>query len=157
MWNTMVRLCCSMLARSHPLTHALTCPPQLFYMRKGGPITRILAPSQHMKAGDKEKYISFIGRLQSCHQNDMENILPFLLLAFLYVQCGFHNAAVYFYTFTAARIMHTVMYLGLKQQPWRTLFWGVGVYCTCSMAIQMVMLAGKSSTTANLATANLVQ
>merc|ERR1711934_1285038 len=105
----------------------------LHYMRKGGPVTRLLAPSQHMKAGDKEKYLSFIGRLQSCQQNDMENILPFLLLAFLYVQLGFHNAAFYFYTFTAARLLHTICYLGLKVQPYRTIFWGVGVYCTCSM------------------------
>jgi len=122
----------------------------LFYMRKGGPVTRLLAPSQHMKAGDKEKYLQLITRLQCCHQNDMENIMPFLFVAFLYMQCGFQHASVYFYGFTLARFLHTLCYLGLKSQPWRSICYLVGVYCTCTMALQMVMLAGKSQVATSL-------
>ncbi|MGH8366157.1 MAG: MAPEG family protein [Pseudomonas sp.] len=35
--------------------------------------------------------------------------------------------------FTAARVMHTVMYLS-GRQPWRTLAYGVGVLCLSGLA-----------------------
>merc|ERR1711998_695265 len=37
-----------------------------FYMRKGGPITKLLAPAQHMKSGDKKVYQDYIERLNNC-------------------------------------------------------------------------------------------
>merc|ERR1712072_267278 len=89
----------------------------LHYMRKGGPVTRLLAPAQHMKSGDKEKYLNYIDRLNNCHRNDMENIMPFLVIAFLYMLCGFNSASVYFYTFTVARVIHSIIFLWLKLQP----------------------------------------
>merc|ERR1712178_332994 len=100
-----------------------------FYMRKGGPVTRLLAPAQHMKSGDKKVYQDYIERLNNCHRNDMESIMPFLAVAFLYMLCGFSSATVYFYTFTVARVLHSIIYLGLRIQPFRSICYFVGLYC----------------------------
>merc|ERR1712139_408788 len=120
-----------------------------YYMRKGGPITKMLAPSQQMKAGDKEKYVRFLERLSNCHKNDMQNITPFLLIAFLYMLCGFNSATIYFYTFTVSRVLHSIIYLVLKLQPFRSICYFVGVYCTGTMALQLIMHANSSVATAN--------
>jgi uncharacterized MAPEG superfamily protein len=68
-----------------------------------------------------------VERWRRAHRNDLESILPFLIVAFLYALSGpsFGIAATLLVTFTAARILHTVTYVtGL--QPWRTIFFEVG-------------------------------
>ena len=68
-----------------------------------------------------------IERLRRAHQNDLENILPFFAVAFLYALTGPSQALAWwlFTVFTVARILHTVCYaMGL--QPWRTIAYEVG-------------------------------
>lgn len=75
-------------------------------------------------------------RIQS---NDGENILPFLAIGLIYVLSGAtaFGATVYFWTFTVARLLHTVAYTaGL--QPWRAIFYGVGYLCILGMAVQII-------------------
>jgi uncharacterized MAPEG superfamily protein len=68
-----------------------------------------------------------VERLRRVHQNDLENILPFLIIGFLYALSGpaFGMAAVLFATFTAARLLHTATYV-TEMQPWRSIFYEVG-------------------------------
>lgn len=82
-----------------------------------------------------------VQRAAACWRNDLENIPIFLLLGLLYLMAGgsADSAAVYFWTFTVARIAHTASYLaGL--QPWRTLAFGVGMFSTIGLAVRLVMV-----------------
>ncbi|MBF5045197.1 MAPEG family protein [Aggregicoccus sp. 17bor-14] len=65
------------------------------------------------------------------HRNDVENIPPFLLLAFAAVLAGAAPDAVRVcvVAFTAARFVHSLAYLR-SVQPWRSLSWGVGLLAT---------------------------
>lgn len=68
-----------------------------------------------------------IERLRRAHQNDLENVLPFLAVGALYASTGPSAtlAGWLFGIFTAARVAHTVVYaMGL--QPWRTIAFEVG-------------------------------
>lgn len=68
-----------------------------------------------------------IERLRRAHHNDLENVLPFLGVGALYAATGPSAtlAAWLFGIFTAARVLHTLVYaLGL--QPWRSIVFEVG-------------------------------
>lgn len=68
-----------------------------------------------------------IERIRRAHLNDLENILPFLVVGFLLAASGasYRLAWWVFVPFTAARVIHTLLYTaGL--QPWRTLAFEVG-------------------------------
>lgn len=67
--------------------------------------------------------------------NDLENIPLFFVLGGLCVALDTATVptAGLFYLFTAARVLHTLMYLrGL--QPWRTAAYGAGVVCLLGLA-----------------------
>jgi uncharacterized MAPEG superfamily protein len=68
-----------------------------------------------------------IERLRRAHQNDLENILPFFVVGFLYALTAPSYAVAWwlFWTFTVARVLHTVCY-ALSLQPWRTIIFEVG-------------------------------
>lgn len=68
-----------------------------------------------------------IDRLRRIHQNDLENILPFLAVGFLYALTGpaYGLAWWLFLLFTLGRIGHTITYV-TALQPWRTLFYEIG-------------------------------
>jgi uncharacterized MAPEG superfamily protein len=72
-------------------------------------------------------------------RNDGENIPPFFAIGLVYVLSGASafGAAVYCWTFTIARVLHTVAYT-YHLQPWRALCYGVGYACTVGMAVQIV-------------------
>jgi len=75
-------------------------------------------------------------------RNDGENIPIFFAVGFLYVLIGASafGAAVYCWTFTAARILHTIAYMA-HLQPWRAIFYGAGVFCVIGMAVQIIAAA----------------
>lgn len=51
------------------------------------------------------------------------------------------NAAlIYFGTFTAARLLHSLFYLW-GRQPFRTMMFGVGVLATLGMAVHVIRTA----------------
>jgi len=81
-------------------------------------------------------------RMLRMHRNDLENILPFFTVGLIFVLMGASafGAQVYFYTFTAARIVHTITYVA-KMQPWRTVAFVVGTLCMVGMVVQILIAA----------------
>ncbi|XP_046653715.1 microsomal glutathione S-transferase 1-like [Daphnia pulicaria] len=77
----------------------------------------------------KVKIDEDVERVRRAHLNDLENILPFLSLALLYVGTGptLGAAKFLFRTFTAARFSHTFVYaVVVTPQPARALSYIVG-------------------------------
>jgi uncharacterized MAPEG superfamily protein len=72
-------------------------------------------------------------------RNDGENIPLFFAVGLVYVLSGASafGAAAYCWTFTIARILHTVAYT-YHLQPWRAIFYGVGYACIVGMVLQIV-------------------
>jgi uncharacterized MAPEG superfamily protein len=85
---------------------------------------------------------SAVARVQRAHQNALENAVPFFAIAYFYAATGpsKSGALIYFGTFTAARILHSVFYLW-GRQPFRTLMFGLGVLTTIGMAVQVIRAA----------------
>lgn len=72
-------------------------------------------------------------------RNDLANIPLFFAIGLIYVLSGASafGAAVYCWTFTIARIAHTICYMnGL--QPWRALSFGAGLFATLGMIVQII-------------------
>jgi prostaglandin-E synthase 1 len=72
-------------------------------------------------------------------RNDVENIPAFFAVGLAYVLTGASpfGAAVYLWTYTVARVLHTLAYMG-RLQPWRALLYIVGVLCMFGMIAQVV-------------------
>jgi len=83
-----------------------------------------------------------VQRMLRMHRNDLENILPFFTVGLIFVLMGVSAfaAQVYFYTFTGARIAHTVTYMA-RLQPWRTIAFVLGQLCTIGMLVQILIAA----------------
>lgn len=77
-----------------------------------------------------------IERVRRSHQNDLENVLPFLGIGFLYALSGpsYTMAAVLFILFTVARVLYTAAYVA-SLQPWRTVLFGVAQVALYVIAI----------------------
>ena len=75
-------------------------------------------------------------------RNDGENILPFFAIGLIYVLSGATTggATAYLWTFTIARIVHTIVYT-MQLQPWRAISFGVGVLCMVGMSVQIIWAA----------------
>ena len=81
-----------------------------------------------------------IERIRRAHRNDLENILPFLVIGFLYAMTGPSYTVAWwlFVSFTVARLLHTAVYIaGL--QPWRTVFFGIGSIALYAMTLIVVV------------------
>src|SRR5437588_7829524 len=68
-----------------------------------------------------------IERVRRAHRNDLENILPFFVVSFLYVltRPSYGAAAIYLWGFLAARVLHSIFYIR-GAQPQRTITFAVG-------------------------------
>jgi microsomal prostaglandin-E synthase 1 len=75
-----------------------------------------------------------VARVLRAHSNAFVNIMPFLVLAFLYVLLGATPtmAWIFFGGFTAVRWAHSLAYIGAKQ-PWRTLSFVIGGLLTLGL------------------------
>jgi len=64
-----------------------------------------------------------VERVKRSHQNDLENVIPFVFLGFIYISTGpaFATAKMVFRIFTVTRYLHSVAYVCLNHQPIRTL------------------------------------
>ncbi|KAM6985700.1 microsomal glutathione S-transferase 1-like [Aplochiton taeniatus] len=92
---------------------------------------------------DKKKMLrvdSDVERVRRCHQNDLENIIPFVLIGLLYSLTGpdLSTALFHFRVFVGSRFCHTVAYVCSLPQPSRGLPWLVGVVVTLSMAYSVI-------------------
>jgi uncharacterized membrane protein YecN with MAPEG domain len=72
-------------------------------------------------------------------RNDGENIPLFFAIGLIYVLSGAtaFGAAVYCWTFTIARLLHTIVYTR-HLQPWRAITYFVAYLCIVGMAVQIV-------------------
>jgi glutathione S-transferase len=73
-------------------------------------------------------------------RNDAENIPTFYALGLVYVLSGASatGAFWYFWIYTIARLLHTVMYMN-HLQPYRAIFFVVGMICQVGMAISILL------------------
>ncbi|XP_002738647.1 microsomal glutathione S-transferase 1-like [Saccoglossus kowalevskii] len=80
-----------------------------------------------------------IERIKRCYQNDLENIIPFLILSCFYIllQPSHATALMLFRVFTAARVLHTITYL-LSLQPYRALCWGVNLSINLYLSVKIL-------------------
>jgi glutathione S-transferase len=76
-----------------------------------------------------------------CWQNDLENIPIYLFLGLAFVLSGgtSKSAAIYFTTFTIARVIHSLFYL-VPRQPHRNIAYQVGVLTCFALAIHTCIL-----------------
>ncbi|XP_051544049.1 microsomal glutathione S-transferase 1.1 [Myxocyprinus asiaticus] len=84
-----------------------------------------------------------VERVRRCHQNDLENIIPFVVIGLLYALTGpdLSSALLHFRVFVGSRIIHTVAYVMALPQPSRALAWMVGLFTTLSMAYRVLTTA----------------
>jgi prostaglandin-E synthase 1 len=83
-----------------------------------------------------------VARVNRAHRNALENIPIFWVLGFIYVLSGASKtgAMAYFFTFTVARLTHSIVYMkGL--QPWRSVSFGIGSLCLVGMIVQIGIAA----------------
>lgn len=78
-------------------------------------------------------------RARDAHRNALENAVPFFAIGFLYAAGGptKDGALIYFGTFTAARILHSVFFLWGKQ-PYRTLMFAIGALALVGMGVHVI-------------------
>jgi uncharacterized MAPEG superfamily protein len=79
-------------------------------------------------------------RAKRAHQNDVENIPAFLVLALLFTLAGCSALAgwLYFGVYFAARTLHTIFYLRASQ-PGRTVSFFVGQLTQLGIMVQLLM------------------
>ncbi|XP_042259947.1 microsomal glutathione S-transferase 1.2 [Thunnus maccoyii] len=59
---------------------------------------------------------STVRYLNKCHQNDLENIIPFVVVSLLYTLSGPELSAALLHFFASCWIFHTTAYIGVAQQ-----------------------------------------
>ncbi|XP_069465329.1 prostaglandin E synthase [Ambystoma mexicanum] len=86
-----------------------------------------------------------VERCRRAHNNDMENIYPFLFLGAVYsmMDPNVTIARIHFQIFFIARIVHTVAYVLSLKAPTRSVAYSVAQLPCFSMALQI--LAGTAS------------
>lgn len=94
-------------------------------------------------AEEKKKLLKIhpdVERVRRCHQNDLENIIPFVVVGLLYALTGpeLSVALLHYRLFAGARIFHTIAYVGALPQPSRGLSWILGMLVTFSMAYRVL-------------------
>jgi uncharacterized MAPEG superfamily protein len=91
------------------------------------------------KGAPADADLAAVLRVKRAHQNALENAVPFLAIGFFYALSGpsKFGAQAYFFTFLAARVLHSVFYL-FGKQPFRTLMFGIGVAAIVGMAIRVI-------------------
>lgn len=80
-----------------------------------------------------------VERVRRCHQNDLENIIPYVAISLLYTLTGpaLSEALLHFRVFAGSRIFHTVSYVLPLPQPCRAFSWMAGMLATFSMAYRL--------------------
>lgn len=80
-----------------------------------------------------------VARVLRAHRNTTDNTVPFILLALVFIQLRPDplEAQILLGSFTVARILYTICYLG-QIQPWRTIFYGLGLLATVALIIEIL-------------------
>ena len=86
-----------------------------------------------------------IERVRRAHQNDLENILPFFVLGFLFLMTrpSVTAASIYLIGYLIARTLHSIFYIrGL--QPHRTIAFTLGGVLTLAMIVQTLIAVARA-------------
>jgi uncharacterized MAPEG superfamily protein len=85
-----------------------------------------------------------IERVRRAHRNDLENILPFFVVGFLFVLTGpsYTTAAVYLIGYLIARTLHSIFYIA-SLQPHRTIAFAAGGFLTIAMLVQTLVAVAR--------------
>jgi uncharacterized MAPEG superfamily protein len=80
-----------------------------------------------------------VARVLRAHRNAVDNILPFLFLGLIYVMLGAPVliAQIIFGVFTAARVLHSIVYIAGKQ-PWRSLIYLISVLAMLALMEEVI-------------------
>ena len=86
-----------------------------------------------------------VDRALRSHRNDLENILPFMILGAIYLQIdsSLQLARNLFITFTVARVLFSIAYFK-AWQPWRSLLFLVAEVCNLIMVVLILIWAIKA-------------
>jgi len=103
-------------------------------------------PEDAASYGSKLQLVSnnpSVERVRRIHLNDLESVIPFVLLGLLYVTTGPSQwaATLHFRIFTISRFIHTVVYLFAIPQPARVLAFYVGFAVNVSLAYNILTRA----------------
>merc|ERR1712156_141155 len=82
----------------------------------------IFANPEDANKGEKVQFGNeYVERIGRCHQNDLENVIPFVLLSgfFITTNPALKTAKIIFRAFTIARYIHTIVYVFAVPQPTR--------------------------------------
>jgi glutathione S-transferase len=81
--------------------------------------------------------VDYVERIRRIHQNDQENLLPFLAIGWLYVLTSPSPtvALVLLYGYVLSRLLHFAAYLSAKPHEWRATLWTVGSLILIGMAL----------------------
>jgi glutathione S-transferase len=86
-----------------------------------------------------------VERVRRAHRNDLENVLPFFVVGFLFLltRPSLRAAAIYLVGYLVARILHSVFYIrGL--QPHRTIAFAAGGVLTLAMIVQTLVAVARA-------------
>jgi len=85
-----------------------------------------------------------IERARRAHRNDLENVLPFFVVGFVYVltRPSFTAAAIYFWGYLIARILHSIFYIR-SMQPHRTIAFTAGGALTLAMLVTTLVAVAR--------------
>lgn len=81
-----------------------------------------------------------VARIMRAHRNLLESIPLFFALGLIAVLTGASpmGVKIALVTFTVARVLHAIAYLN-GAQPWRSMFFGIGLLCLVALMIMSVM------------------
>ncbi|XP_053664496.1 microsomal glutathione S-transferase 1-like [Anopheles marshallii] len=103
---------------------------------------KVFSNPEDVKPGGKVAYDDpDVERVRRAHLNDMENILPYFIISFLYM---FTNPSVtvavnLFRLVAAVRICHTVFHVFVPVHKFRGMAWATGFFTTAFMGIMIVL------------------
>ncbi|CAK8688996.1 microsomal glutathione S-transferase 1-like [Clavelina lepadiformis] len=92
----------------------------------------------------RKKYRSYVNpqvdRVRGAHSNDVENVVPFVVLGLLYVATNPNPTVAlwHFRVFLASRIAHSYIYVSSNRQPHRFISFVVGLSTCFSMLAQTI-------------------
>ena len=89
---------------------------------------------------DKNEYVERIRRI---HQNDYENVPPFLVVGLLFVLTApsLPLAQALFYGYVVSRLLHFAAYVTARSHEVRATFWSVGSLIMLGMAVATLRAA----------------
>lgn len=82
-----------------------------------------------------------VERVRRAHRNDLENILPWFMVTYVWLGTNPSYAVASFLirAFVVSRIAHTIVYAVVPAQPWRAIAFFVGYGITGYQAVSTMM------------------